>query len=71
MVKVVKEMVESDFISGHEVANMLGVKYKTVTMWALRGTCPFPTYKIGGSRKYRRSEVLKYLESTKTCGNSN
>lgn len=45
-----------------EVADLLGVARHTVYQWRSRGDGP-PGYRLGGGRvRYRRAEVLAWLE---------
>jgi excisionase family DNA binding protein len=51
-----------DWITGDEVAGLLGVRPSTVRSWRLRGGGP-PLYRIGGAVRYDRGEVVEWLKT--------
>ena len=56
--------MEREFLTAKEVAQWLGVVERTV--YRLIENKAFPHYKIGGSTKFRRSDIETYLESVKS-----
>jgi excisionase family DNA binding protein len=49
------------FMSGAEVATLLGVDPRTVPRWDGKNGFPVPIRTPGGQRRYRRAEVEEYL----------
>ena len=48
--------IEDGFIDKHEAAKILGASVPSIERWTASGESP--SYKIGGLRKYRASELL-------------
>lgn len=55
----------NDWITRDEAAALLGLKPRTLKAWEIERRNPIPFYKFYTRHKYRRSEVLAYLESTR------
>ncbi len=53
--------MESDIMTIDEVAEYLKLKVKTAYALAARGD--IPGFKVGGSWRFRRSEIEKWIES--------
>jgi len=52
-----------------EAAKILGVSHSTINGWMFRKCLPFPFYKIHARCiRFNKSDVIKYLERTKTNG---
>ena len=49
-------------MSINAAAQFLDIAPKTIRKWLSNGTCPFPTIKIGDSRKVRRSDLEEYVK---------
>ena len=48
--------IEDGYIDKHEAAKILGASIPSIERWTASGE--IPSYKIGGLRKYRASELL-------------
>jgi excisionase family DNA binding protein len=55
--------MQPKLIDAQDVAKLLGIKIFTVYKLAQRGA--LPSYKIGGSRRFRRSDIEEWLLSQK------
>lgn len=55
---------DPDWLNSYDVADMAGVTPATVRSWVHRGMGP-PYYRIVRSVRYRRSEVVEWLESSR------
>lgn len=53
---------DDPLLSEREVANMIGVRPRTLSQWRHRGSPSLEFIAIGKFRKYRRSVVLRFLE---------
>lgn len=58
---------ESAFLSIRDVAALLGISVSSVWRHAKDGTLPAP-YKIGGSTRFRRDELLAAVEGLQAPG---
>lgn len=56
------------WLTAREVADMLGVSEWTVRSWARRETAGPPFYRIGGSIRYDRDEVLAFRAAQRRPG---
>lgn len=56
-------MIEFDFITTVEMANLLKIKKNTIERWRVSKSCPVPWTKIGGRILYKKRDILDYLES--------
>ena len=52
-----------DMISIKEIGELIGVSDKTVFNWKAAGDLP-QSYKIGGSVRFRRSDIAKWIEDS-------
>lgn len=56
-------MIEFDFITTVELADLLRIKKNTIERWRVSKSCPVPWTKIGGRILYKKHDVLDYLET--------
>ena len=54
--------IDLDFLNRKEVARLLRVSERTIDKRIVNQT--LPAYKIGGSIRFKKSEVLEYIESS-------
>ena len=52
---------DAEMISASELADMLGVKPRSVSRWACAGKLPKPL-KVGGVRRWRRSTIELWMK---------
>ena len=57
------EAGDDQLIAPKEVARLLGVSPKTITRWSIQGKL-HPIITFGGHRRYRKSEIMKFLNQT-------
>ncbi len=53
----------SELLTPRQVSEILGIKEQTLAVWRLLGR-PLPYCKIGRLVKYRRSDVLAFIENS-------
>jgi len=51
-----------------EVAELLGVREETLILWRCRRRYPLPFFKIGRLVRYRRADVLNFIEANRHPG---
>lgn len=56
------------YVDAKEVARLLGVAPKWVLERAVAGDNPIPSYKIGGHRRFRLTEIERWASGQKTGG---
>ncbi|SES28227.1 helix-turn-helix transcriptional regulator [Corynebacterium cystitidis] len=60
------DQVEDEFLRVSEVARMLGIPDSTFRGWVASGTVSVPPhYQFGGVKRFRRSEVEKWVEESR------
>lgn len=55
-----QEMNISKLLSAKDVAEMLGISYVTLTLWARNEVIPH--YKFGGSYKFDEDEIREWIK---------
>jgi len=58
--------MESDILTIHEVASYLKLKLKTAYHLAAKGD--IPGFKVGGSWRFRRSEIERWIKQQEKKG---
>lgn len=56
-------MIDFDFITTVELADLLRIKKNTIERWRVSKSCPVPWTKIGGRILYKKQDILEYLEN--------
>lgn len=56
-------MIDFDFITTVELADLLRIKKNTIERWRVSKSCPVPWTKIGGRILYKKQDILDYLET--------
>lgn len=56
-------MIDFDFITTVELADLLRIKKNTIERWRVSKSCPVPWTKIGGRILYKKKDILDYLET--------
>lgn len=60
--------MEEELLTREEAAKILGIRPNTLNIWKMKGKpCP-PHYKINGSVRFKKSDVLAFIESCKVEG---
>lgn len=54
-------LVREPLLTCAEAAELLGVKTQTLSVWRCHGRHGLPYIKVGGSVKYRRSDLEQWL----------
>ncbi|TLD41849.1 MAG: hypothetical protein JETT_1866 [Candidatus Jettenia ecosi] len=54
---------DSEYLNVNQVATFLGVSVDTVYSWTMRKSIPF--YKLGKLVRFKRSELIAYMDSLK------
>ncbi len=54
---------KKSMMSIDEAAHYLDIAPKTIRKWLSNRTCPFPTVKIGDSRKVKRADLEEYVKN--------
>lgn len=60
-----KNIIEQQYLSTEELAELLRVKKNTVERWRTHRECPFKWTKVCGRVLYYRDDVMAYLDSQK------
>jgi excisionase family DNA binding protein len=67
-VKVREREQEDEWLKYRGAANLIGTSAGTLMVWVCTGRYSVPHYKIGRSVRFRRSELLVWLETRKRGG---
>ena len=59
------KLIEQQYLSTEELAELLRVKKNTVERWRTHRECPFKWIKVCGRVLYPKNEVMAYLDSQK------
>lgn len=54
----------ADVLGTGEVAKLLGVNRRTVTMWRYRGILIEPDYVVSGAPAWQRKRILRWAKET-------
>ncbi|GIL20817.1 MAG: helix-turn-helix domain-containing protein [Candidatus Jettenia sp.] len=54
---------DSEFLNFTQAAALLGVSVDTIYSWTMRRTVPF--YKLGKLVRFKKSDLIKHMESLK------
>lgn len=64
-------MTDKEMMTEDETAEFLTVKPQTLAAWRCRGSHDLPFVKVGRAVRYRRTNVLEWLENrTATCAST-
>ena len=67
MLTDLKLLPSEELLTPRQASEILGIKEQTLAVWRLHGR-PLPYCKIGRLVKYRRSDVLAFIEQSMKGG---
>jgi excisionase family DNA binding protein len=59
-----------DLIDSQETAEILGISKSALEVWRTTGRYQLPFIKVGRNVRYRRSDVLEWLDSRTRAGST-
>jgi excisionase family DNA binding protein len=59
-----------DLIDSQETAEILGISKSALEVWRTTGRYKLPFIKVGRNVRYRRSDVLEWLDSRTRAGST-
>lgn len=62
------EVNDKQYLTAREVADLLGVKEKTLYSWAAEGR--IPSHKFGRLRRFFRSDVIDFIKQSRQGPNN-
>ena len=60
--------MEEQVLTRHEAAKIIGIKPNTFNLWRAEGKPHPPFYKINGMIRFKKSDILAFIESRKIGG---
>jgi excisionase family DNA binding protein len=63
MQEITNKVLADAWLTTSEAAKALGVKNSTIEKWARDGS--LPSFKIGGLRRYRASDLRQFIENSR------
>lgn len=61
--KIMETTKENEFLRSEDIVKMFNISNATLKNWRRDAVIPF--YRIGRSYRYRRSEIMEYLENNR------